>query len=168
MNYLLDSNTYIQAKNQYYGMDICPAYWDWLDLQFEKGVLASVEHIARELKAGNDELADWARSRPDHFIKNDDQKTQLEYTKIVNFVAAENFNPGNRDNFLAKADPWIIAKASSLGATVVTHESKGGPNTNKVKVPNICKEFGVPCINTFEFLRALGAKFVLGKPQEHD
>ncbi|MFS2059288.1 DUF4411 family protein [Kosakonia cowanii] len=27
MRYLLDANTYIQAKNQYYGMDICPAYW---------------------------------------------------------------------------------------------------------------------------------------------
>ncbi|WP_081763821.1 MULTISPECIES: DUF4411 family protein [Nitrincola] len=28
MKYLLDSNTYIQAKNQYYGMDFCPGYWD--------------------------------------------------------------------------------------------------------------------------------------------
>ncbi|HDG1674842.1 TPA: DUF4411 family protein [Kluyvera cryocrescens] len=27
MRYLLDANTYIQAKNQYYGMDICPAYY---------------------------------------------------------------------------------------------------------------------------------------------
>lgn len=33
------------------------------------------------------------------------------------------YNPGNRDNFLAKADPWIIAKAKATGVTVVTHES---------------------------------------------
>ena len=41
MRYLLDANAYIQAKNQYYGMDICPAYRDWLDQQFQCGVVAS-------------------------------------------------------------------------------------------------------------------------------
>lgn len=29
--YLLDANTYIQAKNLHYQMSFCPAYWDWLD-----------------------------------------------------------------------------------------------------------------------------------------
>lgn len=57
MRYLLDANTYIQAKNQYYGMDICPAYWQWLDLQCEKGIIGSVDMIAQELKDGKDELA---------------------------------------------------------------------------------------------------------------
>lgn len=30
MAYLLDANTFIQAKNLQYGFDFCPAYWDWL------------------------------------------------------------------------------------------------------------------------------------------
>lgn len=38
--YLLDANTYIEAKNRYYQMSFCPAYWDWLDQQFELGTLA--------------------------------------------------------------------------------------------------------------------------------
>jgi hypothetical protein len=72
------------------------------------------------------------------------------------------YNAGNRDSILAKADPWIIAKAQCLGATVVTHESVVAPNARKVKVPNICQQFDVTCINTFQFLRELNARFVLG------
>jgi hypothetical protein len=162
LKYLLDSNTYIQAKNFYYGMDICPAYWDWLDQQFQLGTVASVDMIAKELKDGNDELAQWVKDRPEHFIKNDDDETQSVFTEIVQAVVSGDYNPGNRDNFLAKADPWIIAKAKTIGATVVTHESLLAPNTRKVKVPNICHQFDVPCLNTFQFLRELEARFVLG------
>lgn len=161
MRYLLDANTYIQAKNQYYGMDICPAYWDWLDTQFQQGTIASVDMIGRELKDGNDELADWARARPEHFIQNDDAETQGVFSNLVQTVMVGDYNQGNRDNFLAKADPWIIAKAKVIGATVVTHESIVAPNTKKVKVPNICQQFEVPCLNTFQFLRELNARFVL-------
>ncbi|MBE0469894.1 MAG: DUF4411 family protein [Methyloprofundus sp.] len=162
MRFLLDANTYIQAKNQYYGMDICPAYWDWLDLKFELGELASIEMVGIELKAGNDELAQWARDRPHHFISNDDEPTQQVFTTIVQSLMAGDYNAGSRDNFIAKADPWIIAKASVLGATVVSHESRLEPTTKKVKVPNVCEEFGVTCINTFELLRTLQARFVNG------
>ena len=30
MPYLLDSNVFIEAKNLHYGLDFCPAFWDWL------------------------------------------------------------------------------------------------------------------------------------------
>ncbi|MCL1476650.1 DUF4411 family protein [Marinobacter sp. M3C] len=162
MRYLLDANTYIQAKNQYYGMDICPAYWDWLDQQFQQGLVASVNMIGRELRDGKDELADWVRERPAHFISNDDEATQAAFSSIVQAVMQGDYNSGNRDIFLAKGDPWIIAKASVIGAAVVTHESAVAPNARKVKVPNICRQFGVPCVNTFQFLRELNARFVLG------
>jgi uncharacterized protein DUF4411 len=163
LRYLLDANTYIQAKNQYYGMDICPAYWDWLDLQFEQGLIGSVDMIGRELRDGNDELADWVRERPAHFISNDDDETQGVFATIVQSIMDGDYNTGQRDNFLAKADPWIIAKAKCLEATVVTHESVVSPNARKVKVPNICHQFDVNCINTFQFLRDLQARFILGR-----
>lgn len=30
--FLLDANVFIEAKNRYYGFDICPGFWRWLDL----------------------------------------------------------------------------------------------------------------------------------------
>lgn len=163
MKYLLDANTYIEAKNFYYGMDICPAYWQWLDWQFEQGIVASVDMFGRELREGNDELADWVRSRPEHFIHNDDPATQSIFQQILIDVMAGDYNPRDRDNFLAKADPWIIAKGKSMGATVITHETPSPANTRKVKVPNICQKLQVPCLTTFQFLRKLNARFVLEK-----
>ncbi|MCE9679203.1 DUF4411 family protein [Shewanella sp. AS1] len=161
MKYLLDANTYIQAKNQYYGMDICPAYWDWLDKQFANGIVGSIAMIGRELKDGNDDLAEWVKLRPGHFMSNDDSATQAVFAQIVSQVMAGSYNQANRDNFLAKGDPWIIAKAKVLDATVVSHESLIVEGTKKVKVPNICAEFSVPCIDTFTLLRELQASFKL-------
>ncbi|WP_246589946.1 DUF4411 family protein [Marinobacterium ramblicola] len=145
-------------------MDICPAYWEWLDRQFQNGVTGSIDMIGRELRDGNDELAEWVKQRPEHFIGNDDTDTQKIFSDIVQATMLGDYNLGNRDNFLAKADPWIIAKAKSIGASVVTHESLAATNTRKVKVPNICRQFGVPCMNTFQFLRELEARFVLAQP----
>jgi len=159
--YLLDANTYIEAKNRYYAFDICPAYWEWLDTQFNMGFVASIDMVSRELKAGNDDLVDWVKDRPSHFLDNDDENTQKAFSEIASYVASADFNSKNRDDFLAGADPWIIAKAKSLGATLVTHEAQLSLATKKVKIPNICNVFGIDCINTFEFLRALEAKFVL-------
>lgn len=161
MIYLLDANTYIEAKNSYYSMDFCPAYWSWLDHQFANGIAGSIDMIGRELKEGNDELAEWVKARRGQFIANDDHATQTAFVQVIEYVMAQNFNPANRDNFLAKADPWLIAKAMSSGAIVVTHESLVSDTTKKVKVPNICKQFSVQCINTFEFLRQTKAKFGL-------
>jgi len=30
MKYLLDANVFMAANNLHYGLDFCPAFWDWL------------------------------------------------------------------------------------------------------------------------------------------
>lgn len=62
MSYLLDADVFIRAKNLHYGMDFCPAFWDWLVDRSEGGVVWSVERAGDEVQAGGDELADWARA----------------------------------------------------------------------------------------------------------
>ncbi|WP_016956254.1 DUF4411 family protein [Catenovulum agarivorans] len=41
-------------------------------MQFANGLVGSINMIGRELKDGNDELAEWVKLRPGHFIANDD------------------------------------------------------------------------------------------------
>ena len=66
--YLLDANVFIQAKNLHYGFDFCPAFWDWLVVQNDKGKVASIDKVADELRAGDDELAGWAAAQGDDFF----------------------------------------------------------------------------------------------------
>ena len=60
MAYLLDANVFIEAKRRHYGMDFCPAFWDWLLATNISGRVFSIEKVGDELRAGADELADWA------------------------------------------------------------------------------------------------------------
>ena len=162
--YLLDANVLIQAKNLHYSMDFCPAFWDFIDRKAPSSTIASISFVYDELVAGSDELAVWVKERKDDisFLDLSDRETQLKYIEIVNYVNSNGFGQAHIDRFLDGADPWLIAKASVMGATLVTHEVLAvGTGIKKVKIPNICKAFGVEYINPFEMISNLGANFVL-------
>jgi Domain of unknown function (DUF4411) len=43
--------------------------------------------------------------------------------------------------------------------TLVTQETSAPLSRNNVKIPDVCRKFGVPWQNTFEMLKGLGAAF---------
>lgn len=57
------------------------------------------------------------------------------------------------------ADPWLVAKAKAIGATVVTLEVRDLNCKKKVPLPNVCDVESVPFMNTFELLQKLAAQF---------
>jgi long-subunit acyl-CoA synthetase (AMP-forming) len=162
--YLLDTNTYIQAKNLHYHMSFCPAYWDWLDQQYQQGSIASISSVYDELVTQNDDLSIWVKTRKDQFQAISAKETQLKLAEVAQYVAdLPNKNPENIASFLSGADPWLIAQAAVTNAIIVTHEVPVPDESKKVKIPNIGKHFDVTCINTFELLRILEARFTLDK-----
>ena len=161
--YLLDSNTYIQAKNLHYQMSFCPAYWEWLDMQYQASVIASIQPVYEELVSGDDELAAWVKERKTQFVAVSSDNIQEKFAEIAQYVAEQEGKKHEHiAEFLAHADPWLIATAAVNGATVVTHESLVPENSTKLKIPNICQVFQVPFLNTFKLLQDLEARFVLG------
>ncbi len=163
MKYLLDANTYIQAKNFYYQMSFCPAYWDWLDKQASDKVIGSIDFIQQELKDGQDDLSIWVGTRNTHFQDCTDKTTQDNFTEIADFVMTHPiYSNHEKALFLAKGDPWLIAKSVTTNATVVTLEAKVGDNATKVKIPNICEKFGVRYITPYQLLSTLNPQFILG------
>ena len=49
MTYLLDANVFISAKNLHYGLDFCPAFWDWLVAGNESERVFSIEKVGDEV-----------------------------------------------------------------------------------------------------------------------
>lgn len=49
MPYLLDSDVMMEARKRYYGFDICPGFWEWIEREHQKGTLLSVEKVRRKL-----------------------------------------------------------------------------------------------------------------------
>ena len=125
MIYLLDSNTFIQAKNFHYNPNFCSAYWDWILKMNQSNRLFSISFVYDELIKGNDFLVNWSKTNSSLFIDCEDLTTQTELIIISDYVEknkaamAVNAFP----EFMKGADPWLIAKAKSLNATVVTHET---------------------------------------------
>lgn len=163
MNYLLDANTLIEAKNRYYHMKVCPGYWDWLLLKGGENQLGSIVPVLDELKNGKDELTQWADDNDSLFAVISDDDTQASYSEIAQHVAAQapSMKPGALESFLGGADPWLIAKAHCTGATVVTHETMNPDARRRFLIPNVCEHFDVDWMNTFELLLELDAEFVL-------
>lgn len=162
MIYCLDANTLIEAKNVHYAMDFCPAFWDMLNMESEKGLVFSIDFIYTELLKGNDELATWAKGQKKNnfFIDTSDMETQRAYTEIVNYVVNK-YSEKEAKKFLDVADPWLIAKCKTMNVTLVTKEVLAPSNTKKVKIPNICEIFDVKYIQTQDMIRSLGVKFIL-------
>ena len=52
MAYLLDANVLMQAKNLHYGLDFCPAFWDWLIASNAAERVFSIEKVCDEIEAG--------------------------------------------------------------------------------------------------------------------
>ena len=47
MAYLLDADVFIRAKNLHYGLDFCPAFWDWGSASVQTDALPFVSRLRR-------------------------------------------------------------------------------------------------------------------------
>lgn len=161
--YLLDANVFIQAKNLYYGFDICPAFWEWLDIKNSDGRVFSVDKVRDELIGTADELAEWATGHHQKFFLKAEADTFQSLRMTSQWAQSSVHEPAAVSTFLQAADYYLVAQGHAYGHTVVTHE-KYDPNTKKrIKIPNACSAVGVNCITPYEMLRRERARFVLGK-----
>src|SRR5690606_1050593 len=108
--------------------------------------LASISMVGDELKKGHDKLAEWAKEYPALLHDASDDATQEAFGQVVAALAeqAPLMKTGALEDFLEGADPWLIAKAMTTGATVVTHEVYNPDIKRKFSIPNVCKLFDVP------------------------
>lgn len=152
--FILDSNIFIEAKNRYYAFDIAPVFWTWIDELCQNNT-CTISLVRDELLEGDDELAEWIKERRNDswILPVDDVPTQQAFADIAQHVADSDYKDSAKNQFLAKADPWLVAKAKTTQATLVTHEVPDTTAKRRVPLPNICADFGVSYLNTFDFLR---------------
>lgn len=159
--YLLDSNVFIQAKNDHYGFDFVPGFWEWLIKENQAGSVASIEKVRDELRAGKDDLSEWAKQRDDGFFLTPDSAVVEALSQVSNWSGNQGYKPAAVATFLKVADYWLVAHALAYNWVVVTHETSDN-TLMKIKIPNACVGLGLRCINPYQMLRQEKARFVLG------
>ena len=160
MAYLLDTNVLIAAKNNHYGSDFGPAFWEWLDSADAAGTVHSIERIYDELIERGDDLSEWARARRAVFLPLtvDDVRAVAAVNRWANDSA--DYDAAAKSEFAVAADSFIVAQAHASGHTIVTHE-RISDGRKRIKIPNAAAAHGVEWCTPFHMLRVERARFVL-------
>lgn len=162
MSYLLDANVFIQAKNLHYGLDFCPAFWEWLIEGNAAGTVFSIDKVADEIAAGEDELTEWMRNAARGLFVPTDAQTVAQFGRVSVWATGQQYESAAVNTFLQVADFYLIAHALAGGHVVVTHEVPGN-SPKRIKIPNVCAGLGVQFMTPYQMLRRERARFVLGE-----
>lgn len=151
----MDTNVLIQASKGPYKFERVPQFWSFVAEQLDLGNVRSPKMVYDELTDGNDLLAQWCKRRRKGLSVGATKDVQKCYGEIANHVHRK-YSAAKAHEFLRGADGWVIAHAMDMGTSgiVVTQESNRHRQA-KVKVPTVCSEFNVKCINTYDMLEAL-------------
>jgi Domain of unknown function (DUF4411) len=151
--YCLDASALIEAATRSYPQDTFETLWERIDGLIADGRIVSPHEVLLELKRKDDELHEWAKVRESLF-RDLDEDLQTATRKVLS-ACPDLINPGN---LKSNADPFVVGLAVAEGASVVTQETWAG-GLSKPKIPNACKEVGVPWMNMLSFIQAEGWKF---------
>lgn len=165
MSYILDTNTFITAKNTYYAYDIVPSFWKVLLQRFSTGEIKTIDAV-KKIMQGNDDLAEWFHINVsvgksvngDRYVLSSMQNRDViaNYRLIADAVMHDTqYKENYKRSFLSVAAPWLIATAKADNHIVVTLEEMPPNNTTKVKIQAIYRKIGVSCINLYDMMRNL-------------
>lgn len=161
--YLLDANTLIDAKRDYYPITRIPEFWEWLVHQGQQGKVKIPVEVYEEFsdtkdKDGEmDELADWA-VQPE--VKNALLFAEQAEPDLVARITYGGYIANPTDDELKKIGryPFLISYAlrdienRCIVTTETSKPTKTGANRH---IPDVCKDFNIRCINNFQMIKGL-------------
>ena len=161
LQFVLDSNVFIESKKRHYAFDLAPGFWKSLIKFSKEGTIISIDRVKKELERGKDDLSEWIKREFTHAFNSTDKEDVISsYSDIMNYIGSNNqYKDTAISSFAGGADPWLIAYSLHTNNILVTEEVLNLKSKKRVPIPNVCREFGVEYINTFEMLRRLGVKF---------
>jgi len=161
--YLLDANTLIDAKRDYYPIDRVPEFWSWLVFQGQQEKIKIPIEVYEEFSDTKDKdgkmdtLASWADETEvkDALLFEEEAEqdlvAQITYGGYVAHPTDDELKKIGRDPFLLS-----YALSDKKNRCIVTTEtskpSRHGANRH---IPDVCKDFGILCINNFQMIKEI-------------
>jgi hypothetical protein len=151
MIYVFDNTPFSALFKSFYRSRF-PTLWERYDALIQAERLTSTREVLQEIEDGAcRELREWAAGNPEIFST----PVAAEGAFVAQIYSIAHFQQNIEQKKLLRggrnADPFVIAKAATIGGTVVTLELF---KENGVKIPNICRHFEVHCITLEEFMEA--------------
>jgi rRNA-processing protein FCF1 len=150
--FIIDADALIHA----YRYDFPPdgnhgGFWEWLDELANSFEIFIPESVLKEIKEGNDGLADLLSNLRN--LKYLSTQDSLKHAPAV-LKAYGTLTEIDLEIIGSKADPYVIAHAIELKATVVTNEKPepGRTAPRNKKIPDICSILNVAYVRYPHFI----------------
>ena len=159
MLHLLDANVLIDANRDYYPLDRVPQFWDWLAAMGRLGRVKVPVEIYEEIVLPKpqkpDLLVGWLVAHKDTLVL----PCQV-VADLVALVSDESYADDLTDDEVEKIgrDPFLVAYAVGRGSErciVTTEHSKPARKRANRKLPDVCGDYNIRCIDTFTMTREL-------------
>lgn len=161
--FLIDSNFFIQAHRVNYPLDVVPSFWNKISTLANAGKIISIDKVRNEIYQNEDDLKVWCQANlPSDFFK-DTTSVISEYGTIASWASsmAHHYKPSALAEFLHadEADAYLIAYSINQSIPLITHEKSEPNSRKKIKIPDVCIQFGVSYHTTIDMFRLLGETF---------
>ena len=165
-NYCIDTSAFIAAWNVSHPIDVFPSLWSQLanrrgDMVLMKPIFDEIDPISQQDRNKTEEeeadkypLRMWINSQFKSILVDSIEDRALELER--EYQIRRNSKKGVNEN-----DLKLIAYAKLFDKTVVTEEREQPekpPDKYNYKIPLVCAEQGVECINFVKMLRRLDIK----------
>lgn len=135
---------------KYYYPERFPSLWKKFDRLVEDEQIISVKEVSRELEGQDDLLSQWVRDNKSFF----QLPVTNEFQIVTDIFQIPHFQTliRKQERLLGKpvADPFVIAKAQSIGGCVITTEKY---KKNAAQIPNVCDRFNIPWMDLERFMK---------------
>lgn len=151
LRYSADTSAFLGAWHRRLPRDIVPGFWLRLSDLIQRGELGCNEEVKREIDKKDDDVKAWLAEQTGCV-----HQTTSNVVKHVQTIMARFPKLVSIDGTRSSCDPFVIAFALEHGLTVITEEVSA---PSRCKIPDVCSELDIPCINVYAFVRAEGWRF---------
>ena len=155
--YSIDTSAILDAWVRHYPHDAFPSFWNRFKTLAESQEVIATELIEHELSKKDDGCHKWFKQNNlnDFFVELTDS-IQNDVTDILKNPNYQRLVEDRKGTY--GADPFVIALAKVEDLIVVTGE-KATNNLAKPKIPDVCNDMGIECINILDLMRREGWQF---------
>lgn len=164
---LFDTNFFLDADLRFYSHNFFNDFWELINFLSQKDEFRSIRKVKDELMKKKDWLSEFVKELPQKFFI-DERKYMQSYGEVINYSQNLNVNSLAKEKFADenKADAWLVAVALQNGYTIVSNEKFVDAKEKKnIKIPRICKELKIECIDIFSFIEEYKIEFGTKKPE---
>jgi len=162
MDYLIDSNSLMDAYKKWYRPEVFKSVWKFLA---ENKHVKMTTFVYHEIKYP-DNLVSWTQDTFEQDLITPSQEIVAEYIEIMDWVTDSKYwNAAGISKWQSpdKADPWLVATAKVNQQTIVTMDGNGrvsmpddgALSKQEPKISAVSTHFGVQTITIYELLDKL-------------